>query len=346
MLKHNRIFHNGTGYLKDPGFYKSLTISESLISTIEPQDHRIRRQKISSLFSTKAIDTMAPQILTIAQKAAERVTERGREQKPIDLHRLCRSFSVSHLCPSFGITLFPFLFPMWDMILIIEWQSEVLFKILFGQPSHLLDSQEEHPELLKSIDAFLGHIWISELLHSLPRLFISTLGLLLASLSNFCALITVKSFPIVAWLALNMPQSLAQKVVPGFKNLKDVNMLHFILSALTFFLTFPTYLHPRPTSYSIPFLPGLREMGKNGSCPSNFSPSRRQWPFVKYHIRSHPCSQHQQRPLPAHHTRVGRWGAHVCISRDRHYGKYNCKCFLLHPLLSYHLSQTTQRTWR
>ncbi|KAI9647980.1 hypothetical protein NHQ30_002602 [Ciborinia camelliae] len=162
MLKHSRIFHQRTNYLKDPVFYKAVGMPESIISVINPHDHRIRRQKISSLFSTKAADTMAPQILAIAEKAAQHMTEHGEKQKPIDLHRLLRSFT-----------------------------SEVLFKILFGQPSNLLDSQEEEPELLESIDSFLNHIWL------------------------------IKSFPIVSWLALNMPQSLAEKAVPGLKGFKD-----------------------------------------------------------------------------------------------------------------------------
>ncbi|KAB8304148.1 hypothetical protein EYC80_003567 [Monilinia laxa] len=137
-------------------------MSESLLAVIDPQDHRIRRQKVSPLFPTKATDMMAPKVLAVAQKAATCMAERGRQQRPMDMHRLCRSFS-----------------------------AEVLFKTLLGQSQDFIGSQEEHPELLKSIDAFLSHIWI------------------------------IKSFPIISWLAINMPQSLAQRAVPGFKKFRD-----------------------------------------------------------------------------------------------------------------------------
>lgn len=94
-LKHDRIFHNRTNYLKDPSFYKTIGATESFLAIIDPQEHRMQRQKISSLFSTKAVETMTPQILAIAQTAAKCVMKFGENEQPIDMHRLCRSFSVS-----------------------------------------------------------------------------------------------------------------------------------------------------------------------------------------------------------------------------------------------------------
>ncbi|TGO77559.1 hypothetical protein BELL_0101g00030 [Botrytis elliptica] len=156
------MFNNRTTYRKDPGFYKQISVSESLLSMLDPQEHRLRRQKVRSLFSSKAADSMAPGILAVAQEAANVMIKRGEEKRPIDMHRLCRSIS-----------------------------SEVIFKMLFDEPQHLLNSQEEHPELLASMDAFLNNFWI------------------------------LKTFPAVAWLATNLPDSLAQKTVPGFKSIRD-----------------------------------------------------------------------------------------------------------------------------
>ncbi|TGO83795.1 hypothetical protein BPOR_0592g00050 [Botrytis porri] len=158
---YSKMFNYRTIYRKDPGFYKQINMSESLLSILDPHEHRLRRQKVSPLFSTKAADSMAPDILAIAQKAANIMMKRGEEKRPIDMHRLCRSIS-----------------------------SEVLFKILFDEPQDLLDSQEEHPELLASMDAFLKNFWI------------------------------MKAFPAVGWLATNLPQSLAQKTVPGLKSIR------------------------------------------------------------------------------------------------------------------------------
>ncbi|KAF7943865.1 uncharacterized protein EAE97_005935 [Botrytis byssoidea] len=159
---YSKMFNNRTIYRKDPGFYKQISVSESILSILDPHEHRLRRQKVNSLFSIKAADSMAPDILTIAQKAANIMMKRGEEKRPIDMHRLCRSIS-----------------------------SEVLFKILFDEPQDLLDSQEEHPDLLTSMDGFLNNFWI------------------------------MKAFPAVGWLATNLPESLAQKAVPGFKSIRD-----------------------------------------------------------------------------------------------------------------------------
>ncbi|TGO15980.1 hypothetical protein BTUL_0033g00180 [Botrytis tulipae] len=147
----SKMFNNRTIYRKDPGFYKQISVSESILSILDPHEHRLRRQKVNSLFSIKAADSMAPDILAIAQKVANIMMKRGEEKRHIDMHRLCRSIS-----------------------------SEVLFKILFDEPQDLLDSQEEHPDLL-----------------------------------------IMKAFPAVGWLATNLPESLAQKTVPGFKNIRD-----------------------------------------------------------------------------------------------------------------------------
>ncbi|TGO39668.1 hypothetical protein BHYA_0049g00030 [Botrytis hyacinthi] len=166
------MFNNRTIYRKDPGFYKQISVSESILSILDPHEHRLRRQKVSSLFSIKAADSMAPDILAIAQKAANIMMKRGEEKRFIDMHRLCRSIS-----------------------------SEVLFKILFDEPQNLLDSQEEHPELL-----------------------------------------TMKAFPAVGWLATNLPPSLAQKTVPGFKSIRDVNTLIFF-HALTSHTGFFIFIH-------------------------------------------------------------------------------------------------------
>ncbi|KAF7852941.1 hypothetical protein EAF04_010818 [Stromatinia cepivora] len=159
---YSKIFNNRTAYLKDPGFYKTIGATESFLAITDPQEHRIQRHKVSSLFSTKAVDTMAPRILVIAQKAAQCMITNERQQRPIDMHQLSRSFS-----------------------------ADILFEILFDQPQNILGSQEKSPELLQSLDAFLNHLWI------------------------------IKSFPIIGWLAFNMPQSLAQKVVPGFKSFRN-----------------------------------------------------------------------------------------------------------------------------
>ncbi|KAF7958363.1 hypothetical protein EAE96_001912 [Botrytis aclada] len=158
----SKMFNNRTIYRKDPDFYKQISVSESILCMLDPHEHRLRRQKVSSLFSTKAADSMAPDILAIAQKAANIMMKRVEEKRPLDMHRLCRSIS-----------------------------SEVLFKILFDEPQGFLDSQDEHPELFASMDAFLNNFWL------------------------------MKGFPAVGWLAINLPQSLAQKIVPGFKSIRD-----------------------------------------------------------------------------------------------------------------------------
>ncbi|KAK6612739.1 hypothetical protein H4I96_01952 [Botrytis cinerea] len=137
-------------HVNDPDFFST------------PHEHRLRRQKVNSMFSTKAVDSMAPDVLAIAQKAANIMMKRGEEKRPVDMYRLSRSIS-----------------------------SEVLFKILFDEPMHLLDSQEEQPELLAGLDTFLGTFWL------------------------------MRAFPVIGWLAINLPQSLTRKLIPGFKSLRD-----------------------------------------------------------------------------------------------------------------------------
>ncbi|ATZ50413.1 hypothetical protein BCIN_05g07640 [Botrytis cinerea B05.10] len=156
------IFNNRTTYLKDPSLYKQISLNESIVSMLDPHEHRLRRQKVNSMFSTKAVDSMAPDVLAIAQKAANIMMKRGEEKRPVDMYRLSRSIS-----------------------------SEVLFKILFDEPMHLLDSQEEQPELLAGLDTFLGTFWL------------------------------MRAFPVIGWLAINLPQSLTRKLIPGFKSLRD-----------------------------------------------------------------------------------------------------------------------------
>ncbi|KAF7859461.1 uncharacterized protein EAF02_010909 [Botrytis sinoallii] len=159
---YSQMFNNRTTYRKDPDFYKQISLSESLLSILDPHEHRLRRQKVRSIFSSKAADSMAPGILAITQEAVNVMIKRGEEKRPIDMHRLCRSIS-----------------------------AEVIFKILFDKRQNLLSSQEEQPELLASMDAFLNNFWI------------------------------LKAFPVVTWLATNLPDSLAQKTVPGFKDIRD-----------------------------------------------------------------------------------------------------------------------------
>ncbi|TEY57352.1 hypothetical protein BOTCAL_0220g00050 [Botryotinia calthae] len=158
----SKMFNNRTSYLKDPSVYKNLSMNESILSILNPHKHRLRRQKVSSLFSTKAVDSMAPDVLAIVQKAANIMMKRGEEKRPVDMYRLCRSIS-----------------------------SEVLFKILFGEPLSLLDSPEEHPELLAGMDAFFRTFWL------------------------------MRAFPAIRWLAENLPKSLTGNLFPGFKSLRD-----------------------------------------------------------------------------------------------------------------------------
>ncbi|KAF7917956.1 uncharacterized protein EAE98_009984 [Botrytis deweyae] len=188
----SKMFNNRTTYRKDPGYYKQISVSESLVSILDPQEHRLRRQKVRSLFSSKAADSMAPGILAVAQEAANVMIKRGEEKRPIDMHRLCRSIS-----------------------------SEVIFKMAFDEPQHLLNSQEEHPELLASMDAFFNNFWICKISHPLLCLLTFSRCLSWDIFSNLDFVVSVKTFPAVAWLATNLPDSLAQKTVPGFKSIRD-----------------------------------------------------------------------------------------------------------------------------
>ncbi|KAM0128658.1 hypothetical protein ACHAO1_008880 [Botrytis cinerea] len=87
------IFNNRTTYLKDPSLYKQISLNESIVSMLDPHEHRLRRQKVNSMFSTKAVDSMAPDVLAIAQKAANIMMKRGEEKRPVDMYRLSRSIS-------------------------------------------------------------------------------------------------------------------------------------------------------------------------------------------------------------------------------------------------------------
>jgi cytochrome P450 len=85
----------GTTYYKAPYYYKSL-FNESIVGILNPERHHTRRRTVQSMFSVKAIDSMAPYIIRRARKAAESVANRAQQGLPINLNRLYRSISVSH----------------------------------------------------------------------------------------------------------------------------------------------------------------------------------------------------------------------------------------------------------
>lgn len=92
---------------------------------------------------------------------------------------------------------------------------------------HLLDSQEEQPELLAGLDTFLGTFWLSKIFHSFLCLLMYRRFLSWVFLSNLDFIVAVRAFPVIGWLAINLPQSLTRKLIPGFKSLRDVNTFHF-----------------------------------------------------------------------------------------------------------------------
>lgn len=91
-----RVFRMGTSYLKDPGFYESLGVSDTLITTTNVHKHKEFLHIMSPIFSQRYIDRFSPRIAEGVEIIASRLREAYVTGTPTDIQRLFRCLTVNH----------------------------------------------------------------------------------------------------------------------------------------------------------------------------------------------------------------------------------------------------------
>jgi hypothetical protein len=99
-----RIYNSGTNYCKDPAVYKLLGIDGSILTITDPDEHKQYRSIVSSLFSQKTTDDLAPMMATLLNKSAESMARQGSHGNPSVIQRVYRSVAVRHHIPGWTKT--------------------------------------------------------------------------------------------------------------------------------------------------------------------------------------------------------------------------------------------------
>ena len=94
-----RIYNSGNDYCKDPGVYKLLGIDGSILTITDPEEHKQYRSIVSSLFSRKTADDLAPMMSTLLNKSAKSMARQGRDDNPSVIQRVYRSIAVRQPIP-------------------------------------------------------------------------------------------------------------------------------------------------------------------------------------------------------------------------------------------------------
>lgn len=154
---YHEIFKSGYDYLKPAWFYKNLGAKNSIVTMTDPHQHRLFRGMVNPMFSGKAVEAACPDVSASVVKIAEKLANGLRLGKPVNIHQLCRCFTMDTVC-----------------------------EVLFGNSPHLLESEEEYPEILASFDMFTSNVWL------------------------------LNHFPILIDIALTMPYGITKKIAPGY----------------------------------------------------------------------------------------------------------------------------------
>jgi hypothetical protein len=87
-----RVFRPGTKYRKDPSFYNSFG---GLDGMIDEDGFRTYRSHISSLYSAKSVDMLAPKLLREVQTVADRLQKDVGTNQVVNIQKMFRTLSVS-----------------------------------------------------------------------------------------------------------------------------------------------------------------------------------------------------------------------------------------------------------
>ncbi|KAI9766654.1 MAG: hypothetical protein M1839_004794 [Geoglossum umbratile] len=91
---YERIYHVGTKYWKDPGFYWAFGLGTSAFAAISNETHRVRRAALNPHFSRKTVLTLEDVVHSKAQRFCNRVADALQAGSPADLHHGYRAVSV------------------------------------------------------------------------------------------------------------------------------------------------------------------------------------------------------------------------------------------------------------
>jgi cytochrome P450 len=91
---YEQIYHIGSKYYKNPGFYNSFGIGYSTFSSIPNSVHAVRRAALNPMFSRKMVFALED----LVQEKAEKIVNRARcafaAGEPLDVHHGFRAISV------------------------------------------------------------------------------------------------------------------------------------------------------------------------------------------------------------------------------------------------------------
>ncbi|KAB8071277.1 elymoclavine monooxygenase [Aspergillus leporis] len=123
------VFRVGSKYTKDPAFYKHFG---GLDSMTDPQDYRTYRNHISSLYSARSTDSLAPSVLRELQIISTKLHGKIATNEPVNIQRVFRTLS-----------------------------SDIVLQILFSEDVNLSECVEYHP-FLEALDTVMAKTWLSK----------------------------------------------------------------------------------------------------------------------------------------------------------------------------------------
>lgn len=93
---------------------------------------------------------------------------------------------------------------------------DIISQTLFGESQSLVESDEDQPEFLVSIDMFTSRMWLSKHIGILSSYFLDR---------KSCTKINVaKHFSVLNKIALNLPPFLAERIAPGYAHFRAVGI--------------------------------------------------------------------------------------------------------------------------
>lgn len=109
----------GSGFSKEPNFYRGISFPSSSIGLIDPKIHRIRRQVLGPIFTASRVQAIAPKIQNKIEHLCRKLDELSAKDAPINLYAAFKSLTM-----------------------------DIVSEMVFGESFHVMDSPMfKHPHL-------------------------------------------------------------------------------------------------------------------------------------------------------------------------------------------------------
>ena len=125
------VTNTGSNFLKEPRFYRGISIPHTSIGGCDPKEHKIRRQVLAPAFSARNIETLSGPIEEKIRMLCDIFHATSEEGKPVNISRGFRSLTL-----------------------------DIISEIVFGQDFGALRTQDLHHSQLDLLRSAVKGAWI------------------------------------------------------------------------------------------------------------------------------------------------------------------------------------------